>query len=389
MRILAPKPEGSVIPFIHASMIKAFRLLGQEVIDFPFPRGHGAMEGLKSLASAGPAAVFSLDLPLDQSLRNDLKEIQKSVEIPWIIWFVDDPEGYGFPNSCDPAWTIVFCWDMGIIRQISAEGVWKGIPPIHLPLASDPELFYPQEKFSPLLFPGGVFVGSTAHSNPIFDEAVVNSSDFEESVSALWNVWKADLGQVPQEFVWGFLQAKTGIGLGNLQKDPLACLWAHSTLYALGRKKREEIVSRVIGEGGGVFGSREWEPIMGKYYRGEVTYGEGLRRIYQTSSFVLETRQSQSRTGLTQRIFDASACGIPTLAESSPELEQFFDFQEEIFSFQTLEEALERKKEILSSQQSTLRAVRARNRVLAQHTYRHRAARILETLQRFFAVSRA
>ena len=389
MRILALKPEGYVIPFIHTSMIKAFRSLGHEVLDFSYPRDKTAVDAIRSTASTKPASVFSLDLPLDPNLRNILKEIQKSIEIPWIIWFVDDPEGYGFPNGLDPAWTIVFCWDMEITRHISAEGVWKGIQPIHLPLASDPELFYPQEKFSPLLFPGGVFVGSTAHSNPIFDEAVVNSSDFEENVSALWNVWKADLGQVPQEFVWGFLEAKTGIGLGNLQKDPLACLWAHSTLYALGRKKREEIVSRVIGEGGGVFGSREWEPIMGKYYRGEVTYGEGLRKIYQTSSFVLETRQAQSRTGITQRTFDAGACGIPVLAEHSPELDECFNLREEIFSFRTLDEALERKKEILSGQESTLRAVRARDRVLARHTYRHRAARILEALQRFFAVSRA
>jgi spore maturation protein CgeB len=389
MRILAPKPEGKVIPFIFASMKKAFRVLGQEVIEFPFPRGHGEMEGFKSLASIGPVAVFSLDLPLDPNMRSILKEYHQSIKIPWVIWFVDDPDGYGFPNGFDPAWTIVFCWDKEITRQITARVSWKGIPPIHLPLASDPELFYPEEDVSPLLFPGGVFVGSTAHSNPIFDEAILNSSDFEEIVLALWDVWKSDLGQVPQELVWGFLQAKTGIGLGALQKDPLARLWAHSTAYALGGKKRKEIVSRVISEGGGVFGNRDWEPIMGKYYRGEVAYEEGLRRIYQTSSFALETRQPQSRTGITQRLFDASACGIPVLAEYSPELEDYFSPHEEILSFRTLDEALERKKEILSGQGSRLRAARARNRVLAQHTFRHRAARILEAVQRFFAVSRA
>jgi spore maturation protein CgeB len=180
-----------------------------------------------------------------------------------------------------------------------------------------------------------------------------------------------------------------GIGLGMLQKNPLACLWVHSTVYALGRKKRKEVVSRVIGEGGGVFGNREWEQIMGKYYLGEVAYGNELRRMYQTSAFALDTRQPQSRTGLTQRLFDAGACGIPVLAEYSPELDECFNHREEIFSFRTLDEALERKKEILSCQESTFRAVRARNRVLAQHTYRHRAARILEALQRFFAVSRA
>ena len=389
MRILALKPEGYVIPFIHASLVKAFRSLGHEVIDFPFPGGHKEMEGLKSMASASPAAIFSLDLPLDSSLRNVLKEFQETTKIPLTIWFVDDPEGYGFPDGLDPARTIVFCWDGEITRQITAQGSWKGIPPIHLPLASDPELFYPEGDGSPFLFPGGVFVGSTAYSNRFFDKAILNCPGFEETVLALWEALKGDLSQVPQELVWGFLQGKTGIGLETLQKDPLARLWAHSTAYALGRRKRKEIVSRVIGEGGGVFGSHEWEQAMGSIYRGEVTYGEGLRRVYQTSAFVLETRQPQSRTGLTQRIFDAGACGIPVLAEYSPELEECFSPQKEIFSFRTIDEALEKKKSILSHPKSSHRGIRARSRILAQHTYRHRAARIIEAIQCFFAVSRA
>jgi spore maturation protein CgeB len=389
MRILAPKPQGTVIPFIHSSMIRAFRSLGHEVLDFPYSPGKADIQSLSTLASTGPASVFSLDLPLDPDLRNGLKDFQESTRVPWIIWFVDDPEGFGFPECCDPNWTVVFCWDGEITRQISAHVSWKGIPPIHLPLASDPELFYPEGGGSPLLFPGGVFIGSTAHPNRFFDEAILNSPGFEESVLALWDAWKTDLDQVPQELVWGFLQEKTGIVRSTLQKDPLARLWAYSTAYALGRRKRREIVSTVIGQGGGVFGNREWEQAVGNTYRGEVAYGEELRRLYHTAAFALETRQSQCRTALTQRVFDASVCGIPVLAEHSPELDECFDPRGEISSFRTIDEALERKKTILSLPKHSPGAMRARKRVLAQHTYRHRAARILEAIQRFFAVSRA
>jgi spore maturation protein CgeB len=370
-------------------MIKAFRSLGHEVLDFPYSRGKADMNSLRTLASTGPASVFFLDLPLDLNFRNGLKELQKSFKIPWIIWFVDDPEGFDFPDCLDPAWTIVFCWDGGITHQISAHGSWKGIPPIHLPLATDPELFYPEGNGFPLIFPGGVFIGSTAHPNRFFDEAILNSPGFEESVSTLWDAWKADLGQVPQELVWGFLQGKTGIGLSTLKKDLLARLWAHSTTYALGRRKRREIVSTVIGQGGGVFGDREWEQAVGNIYRGEVIYGEELRQIYLASSFALETRQSPCRTGLTQRVFDASACGIPVLAEHSPELDECFNPREEIFSFRTMDEALEGKKNILYFPQRPPGAMRARKRVLAQHTYRHRATRIFDAIQCFFAASRA
>ncbi len=389
MRILAPKPQGTVIPFIHSSMTKAFRSLGHEVLDLPYPKGMAGMRHLRSLASTGPASVFCLDLPLDLNLRNGLKEFQKSLGIPWIIWFVDDPEGFGFPDCLESDWTIVFCWDGGITHQISAHGSWKGIPPIHLPLASDPEVFYPEGESFPLLFSGGVFIGSTAHPNRFFDEAILNSPGFEGNVSTLWEAWKADLGLLPQELVWGFLQGKTGMELSTLKKDPLARLWAHSTAYALGRNKRRQIVSMLIGQGGGVFGDPEWEKAVGNIYRGEVVYGKELRQIYLASAFTLETRQCQCRTGLTQRVFDASACGIPVLAEHSPELEECFNAREDIFSFRTLDEALERKKNILSFPKHSPQAVRARNRVLAQHTYRHRATRILEVVQRFFAASRA
>jgi spore maturation protein CgeB len=387
MRILARKPQGTVIPFIHSSMIKAFRSLGHEVFDFIYSPGKAGMQRLRTLVSTGPASVFSLDLPLDPDLRNALKYFQESTRIPWMIWFVDDPEGFDFPECCNPHWTVVFCWDGEITRQISARDSWKGIPPIHLPLAADPQLFYPEGGGSSLLFPGGVFTGSTAHPNRFFDEAILNSPGFEESVLTLWDAWKTDLTQVPQDLVWGYLEGKTGIGRNTLQKDPLARLWAHSTAYGLGRRKRREIVSTLVGQGGGVFGNQEWEQAVGNIYRGEVTYGEELRRIYRTSAFVLETRQSQCRTALTQRVFDAIACGIPVLAEHSPELEECFNLGEEIFSFRTMDEALERKKTILSSAKHSPGAVRARNRVLAQHTYRHRAARILEAIQRFFALS--
>jgi hypothetical protein len=370
-------------------MIKAFRSLGHEVLDFSYPQGKTDMSSLRALASTVPASFFSLDLPLDLNLRNGLKELQESLRIPWMIWFVDDPEGYDFPDCLDPDWTIVFCWDGGITHQISAQGSWKGIPPIQLPLATDPDLFYPEGNGFPLLFPGGVFIGSTAHPNRFFDEAILNSPGFEESLSTLWEAYKADLVQVPLELVWGFLQGKTGIALSTLKKEPLARLWAHSTAYALGRRKRREIVSRVIGKWGGVFGDQEWEQIVGSIYQGKVFYGEALRQIYLASAFALETRQSQCRTGLTQRVFDASACGIPVLAEHSPELDQCFNPQEGIFSFRTMDEALEKKRQILSIPKHPPGAVRARNRVLAQHTYRHRATRILEAIQCFFPASRA
>lgn len=390
MRILALKPEGLVIPFIHASMVRAFRSLGLEVLDLPFPQGEKDVHTLKSLARHAPTAIFTVDLPIGKNSKDNIKDIQLYFGIPWVIWFVDDPEGYGFPESCDPSRAIVFCWDREIAGTIRMEGSWKGIGPTHLPLATDPEIFYPAGEDFPIAFPGGVFVGSTAHPNSFLEGAIRNSPGFGEDMSDLWDLWRRDLGKISQQLAWGFLREKTGIDLGTLQRNPLARLWVHAAAYRLGQRKRKEIVRGVIGEGGGVFGDRGWEPTMINLYRGEVSYGEDLRRVYNGSAFVLDLRQPQSRTGLTQRIFDAGACGVPVLADLSPELEFLFDAEGEIFCFRTLEEAQEIKNLILRDPRAGMKkGGRARERILALHTYRHRAKEILDAIHRFFDCSLA
>jgi len=385
MRILAFRPEGLVIPFIHTSMARAFRTLGVEVLELPFPQHEETLKTLKSFIAQGPAAVFTLDLPRHVGLKNILKNIQEALQIPWMIWFVDDPEGYGFPECCDPARTMVFCWDREITNQISLRDSWKGIPPIHLPLAVDPDLFYPQESGGPLLFPGGLFVGSTAHPNPILDKAIQKSPGFGDDVSNLWEIGREDLGRFPQRLAWDYLEKKTGKEIEILSHDPLARLWVHAVVYALGIRKRKELVSRMIGEGGGVYGDRGWHEVAGDLYRGEVAYGDDLRRLYNEAGFVLDLRQPQARTGLTQRMFDAGACGRPVLAEFSPEIESLFDSEKEVLTFHTLEEADEAKEKIMRNPWAAKDSrSRARDKILALHTYRHRAARILKAFQRFF-----
>ncbi|MCX5919545.1 MAG: glycosyltransferase [Deltaproteobacteria bacterium] len=170
-----------------------------------------------------------------------------------------------------------------------------------------------------------------------------------------------------------------------MRQDPLVRLWVHAVVYALGIRKRRELVSRIIGEGGGVYGDRGWHEIRGDLYRGEVAYGDDLRRLYNASGFVLDIRQPQARTGLTQRMFDASACGRPVLAEFSREMESLFVPEKEVLTFHTLEEAQEKKEIMIRDPRKVIEmGSRAREKVLALHTYRHRAGQILKALQRFF-----
>jgi spore maturation protein CgeB len=123
---------------------------------------------------------------------------------------------------------------------------------------------------------------------------------------------------------------------------------------------------------------------VGDLYQGQIAYGEELRKVYNDSAFILDIRQPQARTGLTQRIFDASACARPVLVEYSPELELFFEPEDELFYFMNPEQALDLKSRYFHNcRGGNIKAEKARRNILSRHTYRHRAAQVLKALRQY------
>ncbi len=381
MRILALRANGFVLPSIHGSLVKAFESLKIEVLDLPVPNSSGHLRSFAQIARRGYQAIFTMDLGADLIFMLNIKDLQKSLRIPWIIWFTDDPEGYGFPEICEPGWTLPFCWDQGIAQQKFS---WSGMPMGYLPLATDPLVFF-QETDSGFLYSGGVFVGSTAHPNEILDRVARTTPEFWEDVEAIWEAYRQDFQQSLHNLSWLHLVGKTSQPRNLIQADPLCRLWVQSCVYQVGIRKRREVVSGVLGCAGSIYGDERWRDFVDKnLYKGWVAYGDELRKIYSQSAFILDVRQPQARTGLTQRVFDASACGSAVLTEWSPELEVLFDPPNELLSFHNLEEAIEMRERCLRDPRGAQkRREKAMRKVLAHHTYRNRAARILRVLQQF------
>jgi hypothetical protein len=379
MRLLALKAKGLVLPSIHDSIVKAFRSLGVEVQDTPVPELPEEFQLFRASFSGNYQAIFTLDLGAAPNFISMVGDLQRWLRIPWIIWFIDDPAGYRFPEFCEPDYTVPFCWDQRIVEQINWCSTWKGPPMRHLPLATDPSVFYPVQKDFALIYPGGVFVGSTAHPNQLLDDVARTTPGFHDEIEKTWKKYREDFRQSMHALAWMHLVEKTGRPLRLIQKDPLGQIWTQALLHQVGIKKRSEIVSQGIHSGGTVLGDEVWRDILGEnIYGGKIVYGDPLREIYSRSAFVLDVRQPQSRTGLTQRIFDASACGTAVLTEWSPEMESLFDPEREVFCFHNLESALQRRELILQDPQvAREKGKRALERIRSQHTYRHRAQAIL------------
>ncbi len=378
MRILALRTEGHVLPSIHDSIIRALRAIGFEILDFLLPRNEEEFIRFEIQARRKCHAVFLLDLGREPGFISRVKYLQTSIRIPWIIWFVDDPEGYHFPEACSPEWSVVFCWDRGIAGKTCY--IERGFSLIHLPLAADADLFFPEAN-SPLLFPAGAFVGSTAHSNPFLESSIHLAPGFSEELESVWQIYRSNLKEPADDLAWNFLCGRLGAKREILQSEPLCRLWVYSTVFALGIRKRKTLVKSLIEAGGAVFGDERWAETVGELYLGRVAYGEELRKIYNHSAFVLDIRPSQALTGLSQRAFDAGACGRPVLIEYSPELEMLFSSDDGLFTYSSLEQAAEEKKQCLGPG-ALQRARKAARTIFTRHTYRDRAQKIMSTLKK-------
>jgi hypothetical protein len=214
-------------------------------------------------------------------------------------------------------------------------------------------------------------VGALAHPNALLEEVIQADPDIPRTAWRIWRRHRTDFRSSLRDLVLGY-------GLSQLTEasdDPLWRLWLYACLHEAGRMKRRMMVEEILGERGLVYGPSHWKKVLRRTpYGGTVTYGDDLCRIYRRSIFVLETRQPQAPSGLTQRIFDASACATAVLAEWSEELELFYEPGKECLAFRNIEEGMEVAHFLRKyPQRARSMALEARRRTLARHTYRHRA----------------
>jgi spore maturation protein CgeB len=115
------------------------------------------------------------------------------------------------------------------------------------------------------------------------------------------------------------------------------------------------------------------------------------RGFYNSQRFTLNvTRVNMIAAGFSPsvRLFEAAACGTPIISDSWPGIETFFKPGEEILISNSSDETLLYLKDVSELDRRRLSS-RARERVLSEHTARHRAAElenyVLEVLKPAFA----
>lgn len=129
--------------------------------------------------------------------------------------------------------------------------------------------------------------------------------------------------------------------------------------------------------------------VAGSGYPPELPWPEGVERIehlapaghrdfYNSQRFTLNvTRSEMVRAGFSPsvRLFEAAACGRPIISDVWAGIEEFFEPDREILLASSAEETMEHLRGISAKEAANI-GQRARARVLAGHTARHRAIQL-------------
>ncbi|MCM8814261.1 MAG: glycosyltransferase [Candidatus Omnitrophica bacterium] len=126
-----------------------------------------------------------------------------------------------------------------------------------------------------------------------------------------------------------------------------------------------------------VYGGPGWQRLGQRVqWRGVVPYGEALRAVYCATRINLNITSPQLRGGITQRLFDASACGAFVLSDYRQDVRQLFG--EAIVTYDDFADLRKKTAYFLTrASERHAYAQQAREKVMSRHTYAARAQALL------------
>ena len=141
-----------------------------------------------------------------------------------------------------------------------------------------------------------------------------------------------------------------------------------------------------------IVGDQGWRDLLpaGEMWRhlSRLDYYGDLPRFYPLSKINFNCTSRQMIGAVNQRVFDVPACGGFVLTDYREQMEALFDLDREAVVYRTPEEIPGLIRELLENEpRRKMIAGNARKRILAEHTYGIRLARLLETMRQTFSDS--
>ncbi|MEL6184793.1 MAG: glycosyltransferase [Myxococcota bacterium] len=289
-------------------------------------------------------------------------DLLETLEIPVAAWYVDSPlfvlRGRPVPAA---GVTALFTWERTLVPVFSAE-----CQTVHLPLATDPDTFSGADVEGR----GITFVGDSGRRAAAKWRDRLDPQTFESAETVADSLRDRNA----QRFVRAEVR-DTARAADHLA----AAAWRGTSRW------RTEVLSAFVEDGLEVYGDEGWADALPSARRHpEVPYGPSLARLYRESAVNLNVTSLQMPTAVNQRVFDVPAAGGFLLTDAQADLAELFA-EDEIATWTCIEEAIDKSKYYVRHPERRQALVRrGQARVLAEHTYGHRADVLVDTLRRRF-----
>lgn len=369
--------------FIQQECIRAFRQCGWQVILVPLDPPEQFIEKfLTSVIFHQPDLLFTVNhLGFDQN--GAFTDLINAIELPFVSWFVDSPayilldhQKNATPLAITPIWEKSF---IPFLEDFGFNHVW------HLPLGGDPDVFNRIDNSFTDTYQVG-FVGDS------MEETVAKWKNlcfrFPKSAVLIEQSAKSlvqNRHRQPSDLI---AETARGMGIRLPSMSVRSRLTLESTVVLEAtRRYRHQAIRTLNTLPLHLFGDPGWEKVCPEdvQLHGSIDYYDELPAIYRATTVNLNFTSLQMATTTNQRVFDVPLAGGFIITDRQKELETLFDIGTEIVTFTVADEIPELVRYYSDHDLQRMEIVEAaRNRILSEHTYRHRLTAIIDYARREF-----
>jgi spore maturation protein CgeB len=385
--------------FLYREIESALERLGMPVAVVEIPEEDAAL-GPFAERLLGQVAAFRPDFALTVNhfgldREGRLAALLEDMGLPLASWFVDSPALIlaDYPDLSTSG-TCVFTYDADNVDWLKGRGFSRAH---YLPLATDERCFAPGGEVPEAWRARVSFVGDSMVA-PVarLVAAAGLSARFRAALPEVARGFARSGEASPVRFLgaaYPELHAERAAMANPEQR--LAC--ERSVTFAAAGSYRADCVRALLPFGPLVAGDEGWRQVLGPpgLLRGEgdsgwrahgpLEYYSELPRFYQGAEVNFNCTSAQMKGAVNQRVFDVPACGGFLVTDRRDQLAALFD-ETELACYGEPGEIGEVVARWLADPRGRGRlAERARRRVLAEHTYERRVARLAGIMRDTFA----
>ena len=392
-RVVVCVTQGTVAPHIMADFSSALEKLGHSVFTADLralsleteAREREVFDLINAVGAFKPD--FALSYGISGLFPHAIQNIFEALKVPYASLFFDNPMAKAYGEEFEalfrsPLYTM-FVWDRYYIRQMKD----LGYEAFYLPLAANTDLFKPMPS-DPEHAADVAFVG-----------AVAGVSDYaKQRREEGWPDWMTLIAQsvvemklaeraLPAEEILDRLLGALPVEQAQAAERHLSGrnfipFW-HSIYDQYGDAARDEAVGRLPEARIKLYGTG-WEGMRreGVEFKGAADYRTQTPSIYNSAKINLNVTGAQLVCSVNQRVFDVAASGAFLLTDEREDMASLFEIGAEAAVYSDARD-MRSKIEYYLARDGERREIarRARERVLADHTYMKRVEKIIETLK--------